>query len=100
MASASLLLAVATSGPGSPACHWGDARQRRIQCVTVSMLLRLGLTDVRALAGADRRRHDHRPHRDGARMYFAASAITTIVTITNAAICTQKLRAKPLLGVV
>jgi hypothetical protein len=33
-------------------------------------------------------------------MYFAASAITTIVTITNAAICTQKLRAKPLLGVV
>jgi hypothetical protein len=34
-------------------------------------------------------------------MYFAASAITTIVTITNAAICTQKLLAKlakPLLG--
>jgi hypothetical protein len=32
--------------------------------------------------------------------YFAASAITTIVTITNAAICTQKLLAKPLLRVI
>jgi hypothetical protein len=33
-------------------------------------------------------------------MYFAASAITTIVTITIAAICTQKLFAKPLLRVI
>jgi hypothetical protein len=39
----------------------------RIQYVTVSTLLRLGLTDVRALAGADRRRHDHQPHHQGAR---------------------------------
>jgi hypothetical protein len=28
-------------------------------------------------------------------MYFAARAITTIVRITNAPICTQKLLAKP-----
>jgi hypothetical protein len=33
-------------------------------------------------------------------MYFAARAITAIVTITNAAICTQKLFAKPLLRVI
>jgi hypothetical protein len=33
-------------------------------------------------------------------MYFAATAITTIVTITNAAICTQTLLVKPLLGVI
>jgi hypothetical protein len=39
----------------------------RIQYVTVSTLLRLGLTDVGALAGADRRRHDHQPHHQGAR---------------------------------
>ena len=39
----------------------------RIQYVTVSTLLRLGLTDVRALARADRQRHDHQPHHQGAR---------------------------------
>jgi hypothetical protein len=33
-------------------------------------------------------------------IYFAARAITTIVTITNAAICTQKLLARPPLLVV
>jgi hypothetical protein len=33
----------------------------------------------------------------GYQMYFAASAIMTIVTTTNAAICTQKLLAKPAL---
>ena len=33
-------------------------------------------------------------------MYIAASAITTIVTITIAAICTQTLLAKPLLRVI
>jgi hypothetical protein len=33
-------------------------------------------------------------------MYIAASAITTIVTITNAAICTQTLLATPPLGVI
>jgi len=33
----------------------------------------------------------------GHQTYFAATAITTSVTITNTAICTQKLLAKPLL---
>ena len=33
-------------------------------------------------------------------MNFAASAITTIVTITIAAICTQRLFARPLLCVI
>ena len=33
-------------------------------------------------------------------MNSAASAITTIVTITNAAICTQRLFARPLLCVI
>src|SRR6266567_4690237 len=34
----------------------------RIQYVTVSTLLRLGLTDVRALAGADWLHRDHQPN--------------------------------------